>query len=94
MGSNVVMHILNNMRREVLGIVGYMQEVGGKVPEVVKKVGSGVAETGADSRELRSEHLSPMNMITAIFSPSSLHISTGTRRQARRDHALHVQDTA
>lgn len=36
MGSNVVMHILNNMRREVLGIVGYMQEVGGKV---VKKVG-------------------------------------------------------
>lgn len=91
MGSNVVMHILNNMQREVLGIVGYMQEVGGKV---VKKVGSGVAETGADSRELRSEHLSPMNMITAIFSPSSLHISTGTRRQARRDHALHVQDTA
>lgn len=91
MGSNVVMHILNNMQREVLGIVGYMQEVGGKV---VKKVGSGVAETGADSRELRSEHLSPMNMITAIFSPSSLHISTGTRRQARRDHALHVQNTA
>lgn len=91
MGSNVVMHILNNMRREVLGIVGYMQEVGGKV---VKKVGSGVAETGADSRELRSEHLSPMNMITAIFSPSSLHIFTGTRRQARHDHALHVQDTA
>lgn len=91
MGSNVVMHILNNMRREVLGIVGYMQEVGVKE---VKKVGSGVAETGADSRELRSEHLSPMNMITAIFSPSSLHICTGTRRQARRDHALHVQDTA
>lgn len=91
MGSNVVMHILNNMRREVLGIVGYMQEVGGKV---VKKVGSGVAETEADSRELRSEHLSPMNMITAIFSPSSLHIFTRTRRQARRDHALHVQNTA
>lgn len=85
------MHILNNMRREVLGIVGYMQEVGG---QVVKKVGSGVAETGADSRELRSEHLCPMNMITAIFSPSSLHISTGTRRQVRRDHALHVQNTA